>query len=145
MNYLTSADQEGSDWLVENIFLIEAETTIRLGIKPQFGDMGLAQMTPFKNCCLIFNTITPFRFENNVCLNIASFIYNMNSIIILPIKMLRTPSIVSLKSNVRHFLCNSVSRKAIYHLKNTCAFYFNNKLYNSLLHVYLKIQAIYFF
>lgn len=41
MNYLTSADQEGSDWLVKNTFLGEAEIEIRLGIKFWFGDVAL--------------------------------------------------------------------------------------------------------
>lgn len=53
-DYLTSADQVTSDWL-KVTFLRESETTIRLDVKSWFGDMALAQGTPFWACCLFFN------------------------------------------------------------------------------------------
>ena len=40
--------------LVKITLLPEAETAIRLGIKSQFGDIDLAQVTPFRTCCLLF-------------------------------------------------------------------------------------------
>lgn len=42
MHHLTSADQEILDWLVKITFLGEAKTAIRIGIKSQFDDIGLA-------------------------------------------------------------------------------------------------------
>lgn len=46
-NYLISADQKILDWLLKTTFLEKVESRIRLGIKPWFGDMGWAQVTPF--------------------------------------------------------------------------------------------------
>lgn len=42
VHYIITADQVILDWLVEITFLGEAETTVRLGIKSQFGEMCLA-------------------------------------------------------------------------------------------------------
>lgn len=44
--YLTSADQKIPDLLVIT-FLGEAEAAVSSGTMSQFGDVGLAQMTPF--------------------------------------------------------------------------------------------------
>lgn len=46
MNYLPSADQKIPDWLVIT-FLGEVKAAVRSGTMSQFGDVGLAQMTPF--------------------------------------------------------------------------------------------------
>ena len=43
----TSADQVIPDGLVEVFIPGKGETVIKLGIKSQFGYMGLTQMTPF--------------------------------------------------------------------------------------------------
>ena len=51
---LTSAHQNIPDWLFKIKFLGEAESAVRLGIKSQFGDVGLAQMTPFGACYRFF-------------------------------------------------------------------------------------------
>lgn len=59
MNSLTSADQEIPDWLVKIKFLGEAETAIRLDIKYWFGDVDLAQRTPFQPSYL-FSYNSPF-------------------------------------------------------------------------------------
>ena len=53
-NHLPSADQEILDWLVKIMILGEKETEFMLGIKSQFGDMSLAQVTPFQAYCLFF-------------------------------------------------------------------------------------------
>lgn len=42
-----------TDWL-KITFLGEAETLVKLSIKSQFGDLGLAQVTPFGDCCFFF-------------------------------------------------------------------------------------------
>ena len=44
---LVGADQKITDWLLKTPFLEKLESVIRLGIKLQFGDVGLAQVTPF--------------------------------------------------------------------------------------------------
>lgn len=44
-------------------FLGEAETAVRLGIKSQFGAVGLAQVTPFGASCLFFLTISFMKQE----------------------------------------------------------------------------------
>lgn len=44
VDYVTSADQEIPDWLVENSAPREGETTVRLGSKSRW---GLAKVTPF--------------------------------------------------------------------------------------------------
>ena len=57
--YIPSADQGIPDCLVKIIFLWEAETAIRLGIKSPFGMVGLAQVTPF-GPVVFFWTVPPF-------------------------------------------------------------------------------------
>ena len=44
-DYFTSVDQEMSDWLVKISLLGEADTAVRLDIKPGFGEVSLAQVT----------------------------------------------------------------------------------------------------
>ena len=50
MDYLTDADQEIPDWPVKITFLGKVKPAIRLDIKPNFGDMDLAQVTLFWVC-----------------------------------------------------------------------------------------------
>ena len=64
MNYLPSADQKIPDWLVIT-FLGEVKAAVRSGTMSQFGDVGLAQMTPF--------TVVLIRFLKNF----ASCCYRM--------------------------------------------------------------------
>lgn len=58
-NSLSSAEQEIPNCLIKIKFLGETETAIRLGIKYWFGDVDLAQRTPFGASCL-FSTNSPF-------------------------------------------------------------------------------------
>ena len=53
-DYLILADQGIPNWLVKTTFWGETESATRLGIKFQFDDVGLAQVTPFAACCLFF-------------------------------------------------------------------------------------------
>ena len=41
-NHFICADWKISDWLIKITFLVNVETTIRLGIKSRFGIMGLS-------------------------------------------------------------------------------------------------------
>ena len=51
VDYFTTADQTIADRL-EITFLGEDETAIRLGIKSQFGDVGLVRVTPVGASCV---------------------------------------------------------------------------------------------
>ena len=51
VDYFTTADQTIADRL-EITFLGEDETAIRLGIKSQFGDVGLVWVTPVGASCV---------------------------------------------------------------------------------------------
>ena len=51
VDYLNTADQTIADRL-EITFLGEDETAIRLGIKSQFGDVGLVRVTPVGASCV---------------------------------------------------------------------------------------------
>lgn len=42
VDYLISANWEIPEWLVKTIFLGDAETAVKLGIKSRFGDMGFS-------------------------------------------------------------------------------------------------------
>ena len=53
-DYLILADQRIPNWLVKTTFWGEIESATRLGIKFQFDDVGLAQVTQFVACCLCF-------------------------------------------------------------------------------------------
>ena len=52
--YLTGPNWEIPHLLVKIPILGKVEITVRFGIKSWFGDMGLAQVTPFWTCCFFF-------------------------------------------------------------------------------------------
>lgn len=71
LDYLTSADQVSPDWLVKITFLAEAETTVRLGIKSQFCDVGLAEVTPFGAYFFFFLTEGKTNLNSNSRITVA--------------------------------------------------------------------------
>lgn len=56
-DHLITADRNILDWPVKTTFLEKVESKIKLGIKLWFGDMGLAQVTPFGSYYFFFNTL----------------------------------------------------------------------------------------
>ena len=49
-DYPTGADRIIPNWPYKTMFLEKVETPVRLGIKPWFDDVSLAQAAPFKAC-----------------------------------------------------------------------------------------------
>lgn len=66
---LAGVDQVIPDWLIKITFLGQTESAIRLGIKSQFDDVGLAQVTPY-GACFLFLTKGTFYISMIFCLYI---------------------------------------------------------------------------